>query len=257
MEWKEITVFAGLAVTLALGLCNLVWIIVHGRRTIFINTVTSERVKWIGKLRENLSKFTGRTHSWLAIQRDASPKVEEIKGELDVLRYEIKLQLNPGADPDKEIIQKINEIPDLASQSDLKPTLDAMNELVSLGQTLLGTEWRKVKREAQRGALADQPSLLERLNRHWPIAFVPSGVIIAGLLLTVVGAGIAAKGVIMNKSVATELASTKWDLNEGLRRSLIQQSRDARNGLILVAIGSLIQIGGICAQLMSDRESAK
>lgn len=234
MEWKDVGIFVGLAVTLGLGLSNLIWIIIHGRRTTFINTVTSERVKWIAKLRENLSKFTGRTHSWLNSRHDTSQRAEEFKNEIDILRYEIKLQLKPSATPDDQIIQKINEIPNLASQTDINPALNAMNELIGLGQELLSTEWQKVKREAQRGALADQPTLLERL-RHpssGAIPFLPVGVIVAGLLFTVIGAGLAAKGVIVSKTTATELASTKWGLNEELRRSLIRQSRDARNGLI-------------------------
>ena len=47
---KEGVLFLGVVVTLVLGLYNLR----HNKRTAFINTVTSERVKWIAKLRERL-----------------------------------------------------------------------------------------------------------------------------------------------------------------------------------------------------------
>jgi hypothetical protein len=72
-------------------------------------------------------------------------------------------------------------------------------------------------------------------------------VIIAGLLFTIGGAVLATRGAIINKQVATELAS-KWTLSEEVRRSLIHQSRDARTGLIFIAIGSMLQIGGIAVQ---------
>jgi hypothetical protein len=78
-------------------------------------------------------------------------------------------------------------------------------------------------------------------------------VIIAGLLFTVGGAVLATRGVIIDKQVASELAS-KWSLSEEVRRSLIRQSRDARDGLILVAVGSVLQIGGIAVQLVRGRK---
>jgi hypothetical protein len=84
-------------------------------------------------------------------------------------------------------------------------------------------------------------------------ALGPTYVIIAGLFFTVGGAVLAAKGAIINKQTATELASI-WTVGDELRRSLIRQSRDARNGQIFVAVGSALQIGGIAVQLMSSRK---
>jgi hypothetical protein len=78
--------------------------------------------------------------------------------------------------------------------------------------------------------------------------------IIAGLLFTVGGAVLAARGALINKQTASELA--KWTMSEELRRSLIRQSRDAKDGLIFVAVGSALQIGGIVVQLMSGRKKA-
>jgi hypothetical protein len=78
-------------------------------------------------------------------------------------------------------------------------------------------------------------------------------VIIAGLIFIVGGAVHATTGAIIDKKTATELAS-KWTISEELRRSLIRQSRDARNGLIFVAVGSALQIGGVAVQLMSSRK---
>jgi len=193
----------------------------------------------------------------LALRRSDSTRSEEFKSEIDVLRYEIKLQLNPGADPDKQIIQKINEIPDLASQSDINPALNAMNELIGLGQNLLSAEWKKVKREAQRGALADKLTFVERLRLFRPgtVALVPISLTVFGLILTVVGAGLTARGVVVSQATATELASTKWGMNEELRRSIIRQSRDARNGMVFVAVGAMLQIGGLLFQLSGTGKS--
>jgi hypothetical protein len=64
---------------------------------------------------------------------------------------------------------------------------------------------------------------------------------VAGLLLTALGAGIAAKGVIISYADATAIATTKWALSTELRDSLISQSRYAMWGLILVVLGTLLQ----------------
>ena len=73
----------------------------------FINTVTAERVKWIGNLRGNISAFSGLIHyfaySIVPRKEDRTGKAEEIVRDLDNLRYLIKLQLNPT--DDKEIME--------------------------------------------------------------------------------------------------------------------------------------------------------
>ncbi|HVA15164.1 MAG TPA: hypothetical protein VNF99_18090 [Stellaceae bacterium] len=75
-----------------------------------------------------------------------------------------------------------------------------------------------------------------------------SWLLIIGLIAVLGGAIWAATGVIMSEKTATELASTKWDMNEELRDALRSQSRKARDGLVLVAIGSVLQIAGVVWQ---------
>ena len=52
MEWKDIILLIGVTVSLVIGVGNIVYNFIINRRTAFINAVTAERVKWIGKLRE-------------------------------------------------------------------------------------------------------------------------------------------------------------------------------------------------------------
>ena len=52
MTWQD----AGILFTLLLGIWNLYAHMRDNKRTSFINTVTSERVKWIQSTREALSK---------------------------------------------------------------------------------------------------------------------------------------------------------------------------------------------------------
>src|SRR5436305_1623646 len=57
METKDWVLAGGILVTFAIGVANLVTSLKTTRRTAYVNTITSERIKWIGKLRENVSQF--------------------------------------------------------------------------------------------------------------------------------------------------------------------------------------------------------
>ena len=75
-----------------------------------------------------------------------------------------------------------------------------------------------------------------------------SSLLIIGLLLSLWGAAWAASAVIIDERTADQLAATKWGANAEVRQALLDQSRAARNGLALVAFGSLIQIVGVALQ---------
>lgn len=168
MEIKDIGLIGGVAVTFLLGVGNLIYNVLLSRRTAFINTVTSERVKWIGNLRDNLSKFVGLTHHWFVLKEDIEePKKDDMTRELRVLRYHIRLQLNPSpkATIDRDIMEMIEQIADSAPNFKIEELQQHLDNLVLKAQKLLKSEWDKVKREAQRGALADHPTFWEGAGR--------------------------------------------------------------------------------------------
>jgi hypothetical protein len=153
LEWKDVFLFVGVLVSLAIGIGNIVHNLKINRRTLFINSVTTERVKWIDKLRQNISTFAGLTHHWVASRLEDTSKSNPILRELDQLRVLIKLQLNPRSEIDRQIIRKIDEIPDLTHHPDKSKFTAAINELVSLTQILLKQEWDRVKEEARTGRM--------------------------------------------------------------------------------------------------------
>jgi hypothetical protein len=79
-----------------------------------------------------------------------------------------------------------------------------------------------------------------------------SSILLVGLVLTLVGAGLAAYGVILSEDNARALASMKWNFNQELYESLLFQSRCAMWGLIVVAFGTAMQIIGIVLQARSS-----
>lgn len=74
--------------------------------------------------------------------------------------------------------------------------------------------------------------------------------LLLGLVLTAVGAGVAAQAVIITESQARDLAATKWDSNEELKNALLDQSQKAKWGLVVIVIGTLFQIAGTAIPLI-------
>ena len=68
--------------------------------------------------------------------------------------------------------------------------------------------------------------------------------VVGGLLLTLVGAIVAAWNVMIAPQDATIVAGTYRDFNPLLYKSLLAQSRNASIGLGMVAIGTLLQVIG-------------
>ena len=157
IEAKDVVAFIGLLVTLVLGIYNLIQNYQTSRRTTFINTVTSERVKWIEKLRQSISTFCGLAHYWrfstVRGSEDERKKIEEI----DKLRHLIVLQLNPHGTVDRAIEKLVGEV---VSMSSGHPSVsddeyrEHLSQLTALTQELLKAEWEKVKEESLRGDLS-------------------------------------------------------------------------------------------------------
>jgi hypothetical protein len=69
-------------------------------------------------------------------------------------------------------------------------------------------------------------------------------ILILGRVLSGVGAGVAARAVLLTRPQADALASTQGNTNEALRDAILRQSRAAAWGLGLLALGTMVQIAG-------------
>jgi hypothetical protein len=157
MAGKDYVAFIGIIVTLSLGVYNVIQNYRTSRRTTFINTVTSERVKWIEKLRQSISTFCGLAHYWRFSTTKGSEDERKKIEEIDKLRHLIVLQLNPRGAVDKEIQKLVGEVVSMSSghhvvsDDEYRSHLD---QLTAKTQELLKTEWEKVKDESVRGELS-------------------------------------------------------------------------------------------------------
>ena len=156
MEAKDLVAFISILATLLLGVYNAVQNYRNSKRTTFINTVTSERVKWIEKLRQSISTFCGLAHYWRFSTTKGSDDQKSKIEEIDKLRHLIVLQLNPHGTIDKEIQTLVGEIVSMSSghrdvsNEDYRKQLD---RLTAKTQELLKAEWEKVKDESVYGDL--------------------------------------------------------------------------------------------------------
>ncbi|MDO9490177.1 MAG: hypothetical protein Q7J32_17530 [Sphingomonadaceae bacterium] len=82
---------------------------------------------------------------------------------------------------------------------------------------------------------------------------IATALVAGGLVLALVGAIVAARGVMITETQADELAGTYWDENPHLRGALIRQSRLAQRGLWTLAAGTLLQIIGTAAPILLAR----
>jgi hypothetical protein len=158
-DGKDYAAFTGILVTLILGAYNAIQNYRSSRRTIFINTVTAERIKWLDKLRQSLSTFCGTAHFWRFSTEPGSPEERQKIDEIDKLRHLIALQLNPQGAVDKEIKQMVGEIVSMSARPATVSDVDYRNHLDRLtqkAQQLLKAEWDKVKDEARWGDLRDR-----------------------------------------------------------------------------------------------------
>ena len=160
MDPKDYFYAIGILVTGAIGVWNALNHHKTNKKTAFINTVTSERVKWLDKLRHNISSFCGLTYTWTRSLHEEQGEKAKLLEKIDKLRFLIRLQLNPKVEDgqpntDKKIEDLIAKIPELTDISYREELDIAMNDLIVESQTLLKNEWDKVKEESKVGDLKD------------------------------------------------------------------------------------------------------
>lgn len=152
MTWANIIAIGGVIITLLLGIYNLVSSKSINSKNKFIDTVTAERIKWLEKLRTDISKFSGLTSFWSKSLRGTDiQESHEVLKEIDTLKVMIKLRLNPDGKYDKQIIMLLDKIPLLTDKTNLLELDKELNQLTIISQKLLKEEWDRVKKESKRG----------------------------------------------------------------------------------------------------------
>src|ERR1700691_1395753 len=101
MEPKDIISIAGILVTFLVSSATLVYSLWSNKRSFFLNTVTSSRLKWIDSLRDKVSEFIAVTAR--IVKNGKGEDTAALAMQRDTLLHQIVLQLNPYDSEDQQI----------------------------------------------------------------------------------------------------------------------------------------------------------
>jgi hypothetical protein len=153
MTTTELVTLIGLGLTFTIGIANLIITIRNAKKTTFINSITTSRIKYIQELRNTIAELCSLVTSYkLRISKlDYADHFELLK-QTNKLKYLIRLYLNPADE------YWDNQMLALTQQIVIKDDLDPQNkieELIVITQFLLKLEWEGVKRESEKGIISD------------------------------------------------------------------------------------------------------
>jgi len=154
MESKDALTLLGIVLTFAVTVVNLIYTIINNRKTAFVNTVTTSRLKWIESLRDKVSTFISVTVRLLNQERVSREQqdLNALLRERDTLMHQIILHLNPNDTEDQAIRSSVEQVKQLTDQGEYTPDLQQLLlELRNATQVYLKKEWTRVKRESKSG----------------------------------------------------------------------------------------------------------
>lgn len=118
-------------------------------RDIYVNSITSERSKWIEKLRTNITKYIAIVEE-ISVEANDNPNPDIGKQmlELSELSAMLRLQLNPDGAVDQSITSLMASAYLLCPAGRSKNLHKTQSLLIAHSQWLLKDEWEVVKMEA-------------------------------------------------------------------------------------------------------------
>jgi hypothetical protein len=177
-------------------------------RSVYINSVTAERSKWIDALRRSIADYSGAAER--VISRRSDPKYEkspEWAADVQSLRTHfssLKMRLNPREAAAQNLITAARKLDQAARIHRWEDVELASEIMVRHGQWILKFEWNRVKMEAASGSERRKLKQAEtELNRDYAAFLKNDGSLHR---LDAIGAG-------MNSSAITLLRS-EMDVEE-------------------------------------------
>ncbi|TIN90670.1 MAG: hypothetical protein E5Y06_31600 [Mesorhizobium sp.] len=149
-------------------------------RSVYINSVTAERSKWIDALRSSVASYTGAAERLISRRKD--PKYEdssEWATDVQSLRTNLsnlKMRLNPREEIARNLIAAARKV-DQAARIHRWADVDLACEImVRHSQWVLKIEWNRVKMEAASGAELKKLKMAEaELEKDYAAFLVADG----------------------------------------------------------------------------------
>ena len=154
-DTKDLITIIGIGLTFLVSAISLYIAIRNSKKTLFINSITASRIKWISDVRDDISEFCGLAYHYVSLRLKGAER-QQVLEQIDQLRFRIKLQLNREDTYDKKIIEKIDVISELADRKKIDFLTAEVDELIFLTQDLLKLEWEGAKLESMKGILTKE-----------------------------------------------------------------------------------------------------
>ncbi len=148
MGTSDVVAIIGIALTFLVSVANLVYSLRNNTRTIFVNTVSTSRLKWIDSLRDKVSEFMA-VSTRLADSACVSGGDKSLLIQRDTLLHEIVLHLNPKDKEDQNIRTLADHVCELTTDHGKGSEFaNALRELRDATGAYLKKEWNRVKLES-------------------------------------------------------------------------------------------------------------
>lgn len=185
-------------VTFFIGIASIIYNIHISKKTQFINTVTTERIRWMTTLKEYIAQYYSTAHTNIppGDEETVTAKITAMLNECERLKLKIILYLNPK--DDKELIDEIranynllnqwsryhlNLSCDIRNQEELDQVNSQFNNslenILSKSQHMLKIEWERIKMESENGKLnTNKYDKLVKIHNYLRISISIIGVLI-------------------------------------------------------------------------------
>ncbi|PJZ01118.1 hypothetical protein CPT06_05800 [Bacillus vallismortis] len=150
------------AVSVVTGIITIVIQMKNARRTSIVDTISSQRIEWVNKMRDNFVEINDlifiHSFKWgLYLKSEKKPYDGENFAEniaaIRRLKNNIVLLVNPSEEYAKKLIKEINTVLSLLIKEDFDQdkVRDHNQEILKLQQVILKSEWSRSKQEIQKG----------------------------------------------------------------------------------------------------------
>lgn len=158
LETKDIITLIGICVTFSATIYSILVGLRNSKRTIFINSVTASRIKYINELKDYMSDFLGTTNYFILGAFAEKETATSCYQKIDRLRFLIKFQLNSNDPFDVLMIETVENIINIAAPAMLTTEIidEEMKMLTFLTQGLLKYEWEGIKFESKNGRRSER-----------------------------------------------------------------------------------------------------
>jgi hypothetical protein len=141
--------------SVAVAFIGVIYSVINSKRTVYINAVTTSRIRYMENLRTQVSEFCSICLHIVSIEFDKKNK-NELLEKVYLLEYNIKLNLNRTKSVDKKLITSLDRIHMLLDKNKAAELEEELNNLILYAQDVLSLEWAGIKAEAVNGRLGEK-----------------------------------------------------------------------------------------------------